>query len=281
MSLRMLLVLIGVAIIVGVYVVTAAKRRRDTRVRFDRRFSSLDVPDVILHHDEEEGVAEAASAKTPPPLPKISRLGDDVVLPPEDISLDELPRVVNELDDHDEPTNARRGSDQLDLFGAAAAKSSRVKASRAAPAAVAEEVADDGLVKLFVRARDKHPFRGVDVVRGLNSVGMTHGEMSIFHHYGAGELRCDKPIFSAANMFEPGTFDLNRIEAFQTAGIVLFMQLPTPLDGPVAFELLLNTAQRLSEIISGEIFVTPQARLDSRTIATLRQRAQRFSNAGE
>ena len=108
---------------------------------------------------------------------------------------------------------------------------------------------------------------------------MTHGEMSVFHHFGAGELRRPNAIFSAANMFEPGTFDLTRIEVFRTSGIVLFMQLPSELEGPVAFELLLNTAQRLAELTSAELFASPRSPLDAKSIAHLRQRAAHFNNA--
>ena len=79
-------------------------------------------------------------------------------------------------------------------------------------------------------------------------------------------------------MFEPGTFEMSRIEAFETTGIVLFMQLPTPLDGPVAFELLLNTAQRLTELLDGELYAGPRSRLDPRNIAEFRERAARFSD---
>ena len=79
-------------------------------------------------------------------------------------------------------------------------------------------------------------------------------------------------------MFEPGVFDLGRIEGFRTAGFVLFMQLPAPLDNAVAFELLLNTAQRLAEQLDGELFATPGARLDKTAIATLRRRAQQFGS---
>jgi cell division protein ZipA len=134
-------------------------------------------------------------------------------------------------------------------------------------------------VTLYVRARVGHHFSGTDLVKALNGVGMHFGEMSIFHHFGTGDLRCDVPVFSAANMFEPGTFDLRKIEAFRTSGLALFMQLPGPLDGPVAFELLLNTAQRLAALAGGELFADPRTLLDPTGIARLRKRAGRYGDA--
>ncbi|MGR8920598.1 MAG: cell division protein ZipA [Gammaproteobacteria bacterium] len=277
MSLRALLVVVGVLIIAGVYFATTVKRRREMRSGFDRRFTTLDVPDVILQHDEDAVEEEPAPARAAG-LPDLS---DEVILPPEAESLDELPRVVNDIDEPiDAGSNARRDSDQLDLFGGAppAPEPTRSRSvPRASPAAAkATEPAQESLIRLFVRAHEGRPFRGPELVRALNAVGMTHGDMSIFHHHGAGELTSDTAIFSAANMFEPGTFDLARIEAFETAGVAMFMQLPAPLDGAVAFELLLNTGQRLAELLGGELYASPRERLDARAIAEFRRLARGF-----
>ncbi|MCP5198390.1 MAG: cell division protein ZipA [Gammaproteobacteria bacterium] len=359
LSLRLLLVVIGIAIIAAVYFFGVVKRRRDSRVTFPRRFGGREFPDVILQHEGEDaefesddgfeivavrtrpavnldvepspddgdedddesptvvrgGGDDTAEAAVPAPArapasraepaappaapapaaprrdaeplvhrePRGERLPGRFVLPPEAEALGDLPRVRNDALVDDEPDNARRGSDQLDLFGAeSAAPSPKPRRGRAAkaPPPEADDEPDNGLVNLFVRAHDGRPFGGPELVRALNAVGMRFGDMSVFHHYGAGDLRCDRPVFSAANMFEPGTFDLARIEAFRTSGIVLFMQLPAPLEGPVAFELLLNSAQRLAELTGGELYASPKVPLDSAAIARLRNRAARYGHAG-
>jgi len=320
MSLRLLLILIGLAIIAGVYFFSARRRRRDAQVVFGRRFNR-ELPDITLHHDDDddtevgeefEVVTPARAVSTPapsPPPPTFDRdprddrdrpsiaprhappppapppvartLVGGIVLPPEDLATEDLPRVRNDTLLDDEPDNARRASDQLDLFGAESAAPQARARRTPRPVAPPEppEAPDDGVITLFVRAHERRPFGGPELVRALNAVGMRYGEMSIFHHFGAGDLVCDSAVFSAANMFEPGTFDLPRIEAFRTAGIVLFLQLPGPLEGPVAFELLLNTAQRLAELSGGELYATPQALLDPAAIARLRRRAARFGHA--
>lgn len=200
------------------------------------------------------------------------------MLPPEHLILDELPVVRNDEVEPPERSNGRPRADQLDLFGSVADSAAAPRRTPARPAPKPPP-ADDGVISLYVRAREGQQIAGSNLVRGFNAVGMQHGDMAIFHHFGAGDLKCNEAVFSAANMFEPGTFDLGRIEAFRTAGIALFMQLPGPLDGPVAFELLLNTAQRLTELVGGELYVTPQARLDSKSIARLRARAALFPDA--
>jgi cell division protein ZipA len=318
MSLRLLLIVIGLAIIAGVYFFTARRRRSDAQVIFGRRFNR-ELPEITLHHDEDDETeidedfevvsparpvsnqrtpqAPPASdrdepdARPPPPrdtaqtqaplspAPRAPTGG--IRLPPLDLATEDLPRVRNDTLLDDEPDNARRASDQLDLFGAESAAPQARGRRAARPAAVPEtpEAPDDGVITLFIRAHERRPLGGPELVRALNAVGMRHGEMSIFHHFGAGDLVCDNAVFSAANMFEPGTFDLSRIEAFRTTGIVLFLQLPGPLEGPVAFELLLNTAQRLAELSGGELYATPQTPLDPPAIARLRRRAARFVHA--
>ncbi|MBK8957497.1 MAG: cell division protein ZipA [Proteobacteria bacterium] len=213
-----------------------------------------------------------------PPLPSI-KLPHDVVLPPQHEALAELPAVRNDVAPTPEPSNARKRTDQLDLFG------EPLDAAPPEPAAVRRRTykepsaePETGLISLYVRAHEGKEFSGTTLVKALNAVGMQFGDMAIFHHFGAGELKCQNPVFSAANMFEPGTFDMRRIEAFRTAGVALFLQLPGPLDGPVAFELLLNTAQRLTELTGGELYVDPKNLLDPPSIARLRKRAARFAH---
>ena len=338
MSLRTLLLIVGAVIVVAVYAVTAYRRRRDSRLNFDRRFSRVDVPEVTLRHadDEEDalrlrgrgegfdeiiavrtlppdevppvkppprtgllGAARAAAAAlssqtTPPALTLVEhtpasrsaadselpavRLPLDVVLPPQHEALAGLPAVRNDTVAPPEASNARKRSDQLDLFGAAlAAPAPEAAAVRRRTYREPPAEPESGLVTLYVRAHEGQQFSGTTLVKALNAVGMQFGEFAIFHHFGAGELKCQTPVFSAANMFEPGTFDLRRIEAFRTAGVALFLQLPGPLDGAVAFELLLNTAQRLTELTGGELYGDPKTSLDPPSIARLRKRAAHFA----
>lgn len=342
MSLRTLLLIIGALIVLAVYALTAYKRRRDSRLHFDRRYPRMDAPEALQRYDLDDhdpheprisprgegfdeiiairtlsrdevpplkptprkgllGAARAAatmsSATSPPATPSMAperssaqlddavalpiiHLPREVVLPPQDEALAALPAVRNDNVPPPEASNARKRTDQLELFGSSSATPAAQTSAprrRAHKEPAAEPVS--GLISLYVRAHEGQQFSGTTLVKALNAVGMQFGEMAIFHHFGAGELKCQTPVFSAANMFEPGTFDLRRIEAFRTAGVALFLQLPGPLDGPVAFELLLNTAQRLTELTGGELYVDPKHLLDAPSIARLRKRAAHFAHA--
>ena len=69
--------------------------------------------------------------------------------------------------------------------------------------------------------------------------------MDIFHRHedNAGN---GKVTFSLANMMNPGTFNLDEIESFNTQGITLFMTLPNAGDPFEVFENLMSAAKQLS-----------------------------------
>ncbi|MGE0386910.1 MAG: cell division protein ZipA [Gammaproteobacteria bacterium] len=137
------------------------------------------------------------------------------------------------------------------------------------PAVQESEPSPQAMV-LFVEVDEPRRIRGTDLVEALESVGLQYGDLGAFHHHGIGQLRSVQPIFSVANMFEPGTIDPARSAELATLGVVLILQLPAPVDATVAFELMLNTAQRLAEILDGTVRDDRHLRMTPERIAALR-----------
>lgn len=119
-------------------------------------------------------------------------------------------------------------------------------------------------------------FHGTDILDVLEELGLRYGDMKIFHHYGIGEIKVKKPVFSIANMLEPGTFDVQRISKFVSPGLVLFMRLPGPFGGRIAFELMLNNAQKIAEILEGILEDDKHQPMTPQTINLLRERIANF-----
>lgn len=130
------------------------------------------------------------------------------------------------------------------------------------------------IIPIYIVAHSE--FDGNDIFPILEELGLRYGEMKIFHHYGIGEVKIKKPVFSIANMMEPGTFDPNATEGFVTPGLVLFMRLPGPFGGRVAFELMLSTGQKIAEILEGSLEDEHHHPLAQQTIQTLRERIAHF-----
>ncbi|OUD13064.1 cell division protein ZipA [Thioflexithrix psekupsensis] len=139
-----------------------------------------------------------------------------------------------------------------------------------------EQSASELIIALFVAAAHQNYFNGVDLFAVFEELGLRYGRMKIYHHYGLGELKVEEPIFSVANMVEPGTFDPTNSEELATPGVALFMRLPGPFGGRVALELLLNHAQKLAELLEGTVLDERRKPLTAKTIEQLRQRVAQF-----
>ncbi|SMB83880.1 cell division protein ZipA [Pasteurella testudinis DSM 23072] len=105
---------------------------------------------------------------------------------------------------------------------------------------------------LYVASSSNQGFQGVQVVQSLESLGFLFGQHSLYHRHL--DLDSNSPIlFSAANMMNPGIFDLDNLADFRTAGLVLFMHLPSPGNDLANFRLLLRAAQTLAEQLGGQV----------------------------
>ncbi len=133
------------------------------------------------------------------------------------------------------------------------------------------------IVALSLVAPTDAPFPGPELLGAFDEVGLTFGDMDIFHHYGMAPTSARVAVFSVASLVEPGTFDPGAMDDFSTPGLALFMQLPGPVDGQVGLELMLNTGQRLKDLLGGELRDERRSVLTQQTIAHLRERIAEFN----
>ncbi len=135
----------------------------------------------------------------------------------------------------------------------------------------------DDLIVLYVTSPAQTMFNGLSISKAADEVGMIYGHMNVFHHFGPGKLHSGQPLFSMANMFEPGSFDLGRMADLRTKGVVLFMYSPASIEPKVVFELFLNTTQRVAEMLNGEIRTEDNQVLTSTGIKSLRLKAEQLA----
>ena len=129
---------------------------------------------------------------------------------------------------------------------------------------------DGRIIVLYLIAPSDQPYSGNAIHSAARSVGMHFGEMGVYHCFGVGAMRSPRSLFCLADMLEPGSFDLKEMENFKTSGVVLFMQLPPPGFKRVAFDLMLNTAQRLLKRLHGELLDDYRRPLTAEGIERLR-----------
>ncbi len=108
---------------------------------------------------------------------------------------------------------------------------------------------DTHIVALSVMSPDAL-FSGPDIARVLEAQGLVHGDRSIYHRYAESRRA---PVFSVANAVEPGTFDARLLGELRTPGLMLFVQLPGPVDARAAFESMYGAARVLAESLGGVV----------------------------
>lgn len=106
---------------------------------------------------------------------------------------------------------------------------------------------------ITVRCQTKQDVMSVEqVVLALRTAGLEHGRYDIFHR--RADNAGGEPLFSAANLTEPGSFDLTRMAESTTAGITLFMVLPGSGDAVERFDMMTRTARELAGELDAELY---------------------------
>ena len=131
------------------------------------------------------------------------------------------------------------------------------------------------VVVINVMARPGRVIGGDDLLHELITNGMKFGDMNIFHRRLGGDNK-GPVIFSIANVLNPGTFDLNRMQEFTTLGVSLFLALPTAINNLEAFEQMLSVARQLSNRLDGELRDDNRNLMTGQTIEHYRQRIRDF-----
>lgn len=108
------------------------------------------------------------------------------------------------------------------------------------------------------------PGRGIEAV--LADVGLQFGDMNIFHRYDPhGQL-----AFSLANLYQPGNFDPDHMDAFHTKGVTLFMQVPRVTDCVRVFGEMIGVAMQLADRLGGRLVDQDMKSLTESGINTIR-----------
>jgi cell division protein ZipA len=149
------------------------------------------------------------------------------------------------------------------------------RALRVAPATDFERI-----VTIYVTAREGGVIRGADLVVAAEKAGLEFGELGIYHRLMDGKPEAP-PVFSVASMVKPGTFDLGRLDEIETPGLSLFMTLPGPMSALDMWDAMLPTAQRLAELLDGQVLDEQHNALSRQGIAHIRDELRAFDRKQE
>ncbi|RUO65059.1 cell division protein ZipA [Pseudidiomarina planktonica] len=122
----------------------------------------------------------------------------------------------------------------------------------------------------------KGDIQGAILLQQMTELGFKFGEFDIFHRHettaGTGPV-----LFSLANMFNPGTFDIDEMEVFKTQGIALFLALPVKGSAQQAFNMMHNAAQKIAKAVeNGQVLDEHRNPLTRQTVQHIQQRIREF-----
>ena len=158
----------------------------------------------------------------------------------------------NELD-YDDKTSLDALAENMRLYHpdddvAAEASANKMRGDTAA-GAVEDDTSDEKMIVMYLVEKHGGMLSGADIFGSLEQVGLRYGEMKIFHYYSDLDSSHSPPVFSMANLVDPGWFDLISIDKIKTPGLTLFMKLPGPLSSICAFDEMLDVVNKLEELI--------------------------------
>jgi cell division protein ZipA len=134
------------------------------------------------------------------------------------------------------------------------------------------------VIALILMAPPSRPFSGPALVDALAQTGMEHGDMDIFHRYMEGTP--GQPLFSIANVVEPGTIDPAAKNDFKSPGLAVFMQLPNGTKPTRAFKEMLDTVDRLAHLLGGIVCDNRRRPLDAAGLQDLWDEVLAFDRQG-
>ncbi len=101
-----------------------------------------------------------------------------------------------------------------------------------------------------VVAEEGQNFTGLEIQEALSQEGLEFGDMKIFHYHVDGHKEA---VFSVANVIEPGFIDIKKIAELETPGLSVFCQLPGPLSGNEALDIMLDKGRGIAVRLHGRM----------------------------
>jgi cell division protein ZipA len=134
----------------------------------------------------------------------------------------------------------------------------------------AEDDQQNKILVLYVRAT-RSDFLGPQLLEAFRGEGLEFGKYGAFH------LAADsgEPVFSVADMVEPGSFPEDDMDSFATGGMTIFMVLPGPagIDG---LARMIACARKLANILGGEVLDETGSTLTNQRATHMREEAIEF-----
>lgn len=128
----------------------------------------------------------------------------------------------------------------------------------------------DVFASLNIIANSEVGFTGRAIEQAAMRQGLQYGELNIFHMKNRG-TEGGRNLFSLANLFKPGDFDLTKLDQLHTRGLALFINVPCVHRPAEVFDKMAETAKALCRQLDGELLDHERRYISDQGLAGIRK----------
>jgi len=119
-------------------------------------------------------------------------------------------------------------------------------------------------------------FTGEAIMHATTEAGLYLGDDGVYRYDVEDAQGYKQTLLGLANIMEPGTFDAGNMRTFDTPGLVLYLHLPGPLEAREAFAKLIETGRKLTDLLEGEFCDETRSVLTNQTIGHLKEKVEAY-----
>jgi len=134
----------------------------------------------------------------------------------------------------------------------------------------------DVLANILILPNSKEGFSGRAIGQAAVRQGMQFGAMNIFHMKNVHSVGC-RHLFSLANLFQPGEFNLKTLDTFKTQGLILFMIVPCVYNPLKVFDKMVLTANGICKILDGRMLDQERRPLTEKGLLVIRSQIEQIA----
>jgi cell division protein ZipA len=136
------------------------------------------------------------------------------------------------------------------------------------------------IIMLYLAAKSGQTISGAELALATEKVGLNYGHHNIYHRLSESS-HFNEPVFSMANVIQPGYFDLSQIDSLQTPGVSFFMTLPGPVTAIQAWDTMLPIAERMAQLLDGVLLDSDRNALGRQRILHIKEELRTFDREKE
>ena len=142
-----------------------------------------------------------------------------------------------------------------------------------------DQIAPQGeqlFIPLTIKGRHGRRISGEVIKSATRECQFMLKDSGIFYYEVADAQGFKQNLLGLANIMEPGTFDEDTLDSFETPGLVLFLHLPAPVEAREAFDILLKQGRQLAMLLEGELCDDARNVLTNQSIGHLKEKVEAY-----